>query len=154
MKLIKGNELSGAVCTDVLRSFVHRMTKENIKQQPAMAKRAFDHGYKMPIISDTDWLKDHAFYVTNAGNLSCRHNHCEPAFMTDTPDTTQHLLAGVVVTTRQLGLINDAVLRYESELTGREKPHCYGIARELREAWDLIDWPRIRDEEEYQEDQS
>jgi len=67
------------------------------------------------------------------------------AGVTDTTKT-KHLLAGIIVTTRQLGLINDAVLRYETELLSRENPQCHGIARELRKAWDLIDWPRIRDE--------
>ena len=82
MKLIKGNELSNAVRNEVLRAYVHRLTQENIKANPTIA-RLIRADVSRSLIFDVDWLKEHAFYVTNAGRLSRKHYQCEPASMAE-----------------------------------------------------------------------
>ena len=37
----------------------------------------------IPLVSDDEWLRQHAFYVTANGDLSQRHRHCEPALMVE-----------------------------------------------------------------------
>jgi hypothetical protein len=41
------------------------------------------HAYHVSLVSDAQWLADHAFYVNKDGTLSERYNHCEPAYMAD-----------------------------------------------------------------------
>jgi hypothetical protein len=33
--------------------------------------------------ANDQWIKEHAFYITRKGDLSARHNYCEPAYMAD-----------------------------------------------------------------------
>lgn len=62
--LVTGDRLSDATRADVLRRYVHRR---------------MDTTYK----TDAEWLAAHAFYVTRAGNLDFRYQHCEPRFMAE-----------------------------------------------------------------------
>lgn len=99
MQLMRGDRLTAAVRKQVLAAFVHRWTHENAKQTygggcPACIQHrqcggsvSVDgkpwHEYHVPLVTDQEWLREHAFYVTAAGGLSARHNHCEPAFLAD-----------------------------------------------------------------------
>lgn len=77
MKLIKGKNLNDEQKQQVLRMYVHRLTVEN--NYPAINPC----GARVKPITDKQWLKEHAFYVCNNGDLSQKHNHCEPAFLAD-----------------------------------------------------------------------
>lgn len=77
MRLVKGNELLPSTQRAVLSSFTYRLTVENgyPKRNPC--------GARVPAISDAQWLKEHAFYVTKDGRLSRAHRHCEPHYMAE-----------------------------------------------------------------------
>jgi len=97
MKLVRGDRLTAALRRPVLAAFVHRWTHENAKQSyggqcPACVQQrqcggsmTVDgkpwHEYHLPLVTDAQWLRDHAFYITAKGTLSARHKHCEPAFL-------------------------------------------------------------------------
>jgi hypothetical protein len=101
-KLIQGSALNGEQRAEVLARFVHRWTHENARQTyngccPGceQSKRSNGmyaagtmtreqwHAYHVSLVSDAQWLADHAFYVNKDGTLSERYNHCEPAYMAD-----------------------------------------------------------------------
>jgi hypothetical protein len=64
VKLIKGDKLPRAVKEEVLRSYVYRHLDTTCP-------------------TDDVWLAKHAFYVTNAGELSRAHHRCEPACLAE-----------------------------------------------------------------------
>lgn len=64
MQLISGSKLSDAQRREVLAVYVHRHLDTTSK-------------------SDAEWIAKHAFYITKAGRLSRKHNHCEPAFLAE-----------------------------------------------------------------------
>lgn len=72
--LIRGDQLNLQARREVLTAYVNRFTKENKHNHPRLHESS---------ITDEEWLKRNAFYVTNSGRLDKRYNHCEPAFMID-----------------------------------------------------------------------
>ena len=47
-------------------------------------KSAEGHSHPtIPLVTDAEWLRQHAFYVSGDRRLSQRHRHCEPAFMVE-----------------------------------------------------------------------
>jgi hypothetical protein len=74
-KLVNGADLPENLKREVLRSYVFRPTFENgyPKKNPANA-------CVVPI-SDAQWLKEHAFYVTKLGTLDKRIKRCEPHYL-------------------------------------------------------------------------
>jgi hypothetical protein len=83
MKWIRGDRLNPATRSDVLRRFIYRMTAESIAQYPDIAARMRIGGYRMPILSDADWLKTKAFAVKANGTLDNRERFCGPSFLAD-----------------------------------------------------------------------
>jgi len=97
MELARGDRLTAALRRQVLAAFVHRWTHENAKQTyngrcPACVQQrqcggdmVVDgkpwHEYHVPLVTDQEWLREHAFHVTVNGRLSARHKHCESAFL-------------------------------------------------------------------------
>ena len=77
MKLTRGDKLTPEQRAAVLRVYVYRLTTENgyAQRNPCRAR--------VPAISDEQWLREHAFYVTKDGHLSNRHGHCEPAYLAE-----------------------------------------------------------------------
>ena len=78
MRLITGDKLSESTKQEVLNAYVYRWTIEN-KNRARRTGAPADHCF----ITDEQWLKEHAFYITNAGHRSRRHNHCESHYMAD-----------------------------------------------------------------------
>ncbi len=76
---IRGNDLSETNKRAVLNMFVHRMTVENVKARPEHAAWMYEGGYRMPIVSDSEWLASKAFPVTKRGTISERHKYCVSA---------------------------------------------------------------------------
>lgn len=98
-KLVKGEKLNAEQRQNVLAAYVHRWTKENphrlavygscalcdIRNPYENAVTANGHTHPtIPLITDAEWLTEHAFYINKDGRLSDRPGHCEPAYMADT----------------------------------------------------------------------
>ena len=75
MLLLIGCELSPQTQREVLSAYVYRLTTENgyPKKNPC--------GARVPAVSDVQWLREHAFWVTKSGRLARNRHHAEPAFM-------------------------------------------------------------------------
>jgi len=75
-RLIKGTALNPEQRRQVLSAFIYRLTTENgyPNRNPYKARVA--------AITDTQWLKTHAFYFLNNGSrLALTHKPCEPAYI-------------------------------------------------------------------------
>ena len=80
--LIKGQDLTTAQRAEVLAAYLYRWTKENprrvemwrkVQGQPTMA-----------LISDEEWLRDHAFhFVKDGSRLMANRQHAEPACLAE-----------------------------------------------------------------------
>lgn len=77
----RGDQLSETNKLAVLNMFVHRMTTENIKARPEMARRARSNGNSIPVVLDAVWLAVHSFAVTKQGEISRRHKFCASSAM-------------------------------------------------------------------------
>jgi hypothetical protein len=77
MKLVKGDKLAPETRREVLNAFVYRLTSEN--GYPARNPC----GARVPAISDTQWLSEHAFYVRVDGKLARNRRHAEPCFLAE-----------------------------------------------------------------------
>ena len=99
MKLVRGDRLTAIQRHHVQAVFVHRWTHENARQTysgrcPACVQQRQCggnmeindkpwHEHHVPLVTDEQWLREHAFHVTAKGRLSARHDHCEPAYLAD-----------------------------------------------------------------------
>ena len=79
-KLIKGEKLTPAQIREVKAAFGYRWTFENEGRALAFMK---DHAPTVALVTDEQWINEHAFYFTKAGRLALRPNHCEPVYMAD-----------------------------------------------------------------------
>lgn len=69
-RLVRGSDLPSNLRDEVLRSFVHRWTHENLAQRPQVRTLI---GATIPPVSDVEWLDAHGFRVTREGKLSTLH---------------------------------------------------------------------------------
>lgn len=111
MPLIRGDELRPELQRQVLARYVHRHTVENARQSyhgrcpnceqmaaigfrtgwpgdaPKIWTRDEWHAYHTthgaPLVTDAEWLRAHAFYVTRSGHLDERRHYAEPAIIAD-----------------------------------------------------------------------
>ena len=109
MPLVRGDHLSPQLRAEVLGAYVHRWTHENMHAQrgyyghacpacwqhcnhppgsgglvsdpedPAFGTDPEWHHRHRPLVTDAEWLRTHAFYVTRRGRLDLRRRHAEPA---------------------------------------------------------------------------
>ena len=77
MKQVRGTDLRFDVQREALARFVHRMTRETVARFPDFAAYMFRNGYRMPIVSDREWLERTLFWVRDDGRLSNRHRYCQ-----------------------------------------------------------------------------
>lgn len=93
-QLILGGDLNAVQRRQVLAAFVHRWTHGNARQSyqgrsPACVQQRQCNGatvvngipwhqYHKPLVSDEQWLGEHAFYFKVDGALASRPSHCEP----------------------------------------------------------------------------
>jgi hypothetical protein len=78
--LIKGENLNYQQRQQVLNAFGYRWTKDN--QQRSHFWRNIQGAPTIPLISDAQWLKEHAFHFLKDGSrLSITHRHAEPVYM-------------------------------------------------------------------------
>lgn len=75
--LTRGDKLPAHLQAEVKASYTYRVTVENgyPRRNPC--------GATVPAITDAQWLKAYAFYVTKRGTLDARRHHAEPACMLD-----------------------------------------------------------------------
>lgn len=96
MAIVRGDKLTADARADVLRQYVHRWTHENSRQTyagkcPACAQHRGPatvngkpwHEHHAPIVTDAQWLRDHAFTVRQDGQLDRRTHHAHPACLAD-----------------------------------------------------------------------
>jgi hypothetical protein len=108
MPIIRGDKLPERLQREVLNMYVHRWTVENAKQTyrgncpgceqakpfpyvcgealpdgPHTYTREQWHAYHVPLTTDVQWLKEHAFKVNKRGELDQRQGHALPACMAD-----------------------------------------------------------------------
>lgn len=76
MNGILGTQLHPADRDYVLSAYTYRGTVENFGRNPAQAKRMRDGGFRMPLISDAEWLASTRFAVKKDGRLDHRVNSC------------------------------------------------------------------------------
>lgn len=83
--LIRGNELNEAQRRLVLAAFGYRWTTDNKERATRWLGRAGGVP-RIPLVTDDQWLKDHAFHFVKDGSrmMATRH-HAEPAYMADDP---------------------------------------------------------------------
>ncbi len=97
--IIRGDKLPEYLKQEVLRAYVHRWTIGNEQRAAAygfcphcktpggkpsetnIACRQFHP--TIPLQTDAEWLRAHAFHVTKNGKLDARHHHAEPDFMAE-----------------------------------------------------------------------
>jgi hypothetical protein len=83
--LIKGQDLNYRQRQEVLSAFLYRWTTGNKNREALYA----DLGHRPPTIplqTDDEWLKEHAFhFVKDGSRLMFNRHHAEPVYMAD-PD--------------------------------------------------------------------
>jgi hypothetical protein len=80
MKLIKGDDLNQEQTKQVLSAFIYRWTTENKQRQYVWSNISGQP--TIPLISDEQWLKDHAFWFLDDGSrLSANHKHAELVYL-------------------------------------------------------------------------
>ena len=79
--IVRGDKLPFHLQQEVLRKFIYRWTTGNTQRVSAWS--GISGKPRIPLISDEQWLRKHAFHVTKAGKLDERHHHAEPYFMAD-----------------------------------------------------------------------
>lgn len=79
--LVLGSKLEPETRAEVLRAFVYRWTLENPYRESVWSRASSRP--TIPLISDNQWLAEHAFHVTQEGRLHAGRRHAEPAFMAE-----------------------------------------------------------------------
>lgn len=79
MRLVNGADLLPATRAEVLRTFVYRWTFEN--ERMARCAYVMHTPPTAPLVTDEQWLREHAFYVRNDGALARNRHYCEPHYM-------------------------------------------------------------------------
>ncbi len=80
MRLISGNDLNPRQTEQVLQAFIYRWTTGNNARERVW----FGVCGKptIPLISDNDWLRQHAFWFLNSGSrLAVSRRHAEPRYL-------------------------------------------------------------------------
>jgi len=81
--IVRGDKLPYNLQREILNSFGYRWTKENEGRARSWYATGGVKPPRIPLISDAQWLREHAFHVTKDGRLSLRHHHAEPHYMAD-----------------------------------------------------------------------
>jgi hypothetical protein len=80
-KLVRGDRLPSDLRREVLARYVYRWTSDNPDRERMWRGR--EGAPTIPLVSDAQWLRDHAFYVTARGTLDRRRASAEPAYMAE-----------------------------------------------------------------------
>ena len=81
--LIRGEDLSFQQRRLVLAAFSYRWTHENPNRRHVWS-RVQAGPPSLPLQTDSQWLREHAFYFVRDGSrLSHRHHFCVPHYLAD-----------------------------------------------------------------------
>lgn len=78
-KLIRGDQLSAAARREVLRVFIYRWTVDN--KQRKQAYQNVINPPTVPLETDEQWLRSHAFWCNVDGSLTRNRPHAEPSYL-------------------------------------------------------------------------
>lgn len=78
-KLVRGDQLPSDLRREVLARYTYRWTSDNTARERAW--RGIEGAPTIPLVSDAQWLREHAFYVTDRNTLDKRRTNAEPAYM-------------------------------------------------------------------------
>jgi len=129
-KLVRGDQLPSSLRRQVLARYVHRWTSDNPQREHAY--RGYEGKPTIPLVSDEQWLREHAFYVTDRGTLDARRKHAEPAYMIEDKGTAKTHRA-----TKKSGGLKHWKVKFTRR--GMEPPRPFGkttavVCAESREA--------------------
>lgn len=79
--LIKGSDLSEKQKQLVLNAFIYRWTSDNRQRESSWS--GIDGQPTIPLITDEEWLADHAFHFVRDGSHLSEKRHCEPSYIAD-----------------------------------------------------------------------
>lgn len=71
-----GDRLHPADRAHVLDAYPYRMTAESCRRWPAIADLMRRGGFRLPIISDEEWLRTTEFRIRKDGRLDQRSKYC------------------------------------------------------------------------------
>lgn len=114
--LVRGDQLPSNLRREVLARYPYRWTSDNPARERAWSR--IEGAPTIPLVSDAQWLRDHAFYVTRRGTLDKRRTHAEPAYMTE--ERHSHASkkgAGTGLSAEQRDEIRAALAIYGAQLT-------------------------------------
>lgn len=83
MACVNGLKLSDRARREALGAFGYRWTRENEKRARAWYAVGKVEPPTMALISDSDWLAQHAFHVKKDGTLNARRRFAESACCAD-----------------------------------------------------------------------
>lgn len=130
--IIRGDRLPHHLKQRVLASFIYRWTSGNARRESVW--RGISGKPRIPLISDEQWLREHAFHVTKAGTLDARHHHAEPAFMAD--GTRPNPLLQTIM------LANPPLAAQWDRLTGRQRQELLELSGDnlstARRSWSSL----------------
>lgn len=91
---MKGSDLHPDDQREVLRSYVYRMTTEAQRKWPDVARYMKAGGWRMPEISDSEWLNTTYFAVNQNGRLNHRHKRVIQKYEADHILSARHARGG------------------------------------------------------------
>ena len=77
--MTRGTDLKPEARRQVLDRFVYRMTNESIARWPEAARQMRVGGFRMPILTDAEWLARTEFATRKDGLLSNAVRYCRTA---------------------------------------------------------------------------
>jgi hypothetical protein len=82
--LVRGDKLSESARRQVLEAHGHRWTVENEERARRWHCAATIDPPHAPLVTDAEWLREHAFHVVRDGSrLMANRHHAEPACLAD-----------------------------------------------------------------------
>ena len=130
-KLVRGDQLPSDLRREILSKYPYRWTSDNSERERVW--RNIEGKPTIPLVSDAQWLREHAFYVTDRGTLDKRRNkHAGPAYMIEDKSSSKQHHA-----TKKSGVLKHWKVKFTRR--GMEPPRPFGkttavVCAESREA--------------------
>jgi hypothetical protein len=67
---VSGARLRSEVRQEALDRFIYRMTVESVRRWPEAARQMYAGGFRLPLITDLEWLERTTFTVRKDGRLN------------------------------------------------------------------------------------
>lgn len=161
-KLVAGTELDDNQRRQVQDAFIYRWTYDNprrtevyhcdkcdLAQQPYVNEKSSEgHQHPtVPLISDEQWIREHAFHFTNDGRLHPNRRHAEPAYL------AQHSAARVASVDQKFAVLKTAYNPGPAEYIYQADTYCEDCANKIKKKLSLSGGvPSNLDETQYDSD--